>query len=449
MTNTFSLKIYASNPSDVPHEIRTLTNDVQILGYDVEKMTESSGPAPQSIICFTSRGILSPLEIAQTLRMMLPDVPMFYVALDPKEFDKKRLIKNGFDDAFLLPWEKTELARSMKEEMLYSSVPEMKNYRPIKVLDLIPGTTATFTTKVYLPVNKMFVVFSREGEEVDEEKINRLQERSQNTVYVHKEEMDKFNSYTVKAYKEIGWSGESETTKEFRLKVGIRELVSDMFIDDNQENTFKKSHALMDELKKTVTSLVEKPHPKLLKKIDVLVYQESDFYGHLSRVATYATLFAITLDLDKPVELGLAGLLHDIGLTALPPAAMSVPYEQLNLELKKIYDQHPKLSIDIIRLKKMVVSERIQKAILHHHEKLDGTGTPDGLKAKKISIEGQIISLADQFDELTSLNSKQQKLSPKEAFEKILYDNSSDPVRMGIDISIIKQLKEAYLKAVS
>lgn len=447
MTDSFNLTIYANNSADIPAEIRALSDNITIQSYDVEKMTEEPASIPQTVICFTSHGEMSPLEIAQTLRMTMPDVPMYYVALDPKEFDKKRLIKNGFNDAFLLPWEKAELARSMKEEMLYSSIPEMRNYRPVKVLDLIPETVMEFNTRIYLPTNKMFVVFAREGEQVSVDKLKKLNERNQNTLYVHKEDMDKFHEYTVKAFKQVGRAGESETEKEQRLKVGIRELVSDMFIDDNQENTFKKSHILMEDLKKTVISLVEEENPSVLKKIDTLVHQESDFYGHLSRVATYATLFAIALELEKPVDLGLAGLLHDIGLTALPPEAMAVPYEQLSPELKKAYDQHPKLTIDIIRLKRMVISERVQKAILHHHERLDGTGTPAGLKPPKISIEGQILGIADQFDYLTSLRPDQERRTPMEALDHLLQLNSADPVRMGIDINLLKKLKEAYSRS--
>lgn len=446
MSEEFSLTIYASKADDIPGEIKNLTQKIVINSYDVEKMTEEPAQLPQVVLCFSSNGEMSALEIAQTLRMSMPTVPMYYVALDPKEFDKKRLIKNGFNDAFLLPWEKTELARSMKEEMLYSTLPEMRDYRPVKILDLIPGSVMSFDTRVFLPANNKFVVFAREGEAVLEDKMAKLKERNQNTLYVHKEAMDKFYDYTVEAFKLIGKSGESQTAKEQRLKIGIRELVSDMFIDDTHENTFKKSQLLLEDLKKTVMSMIEDDNKNLIGMINNMVNQESDFYGHLSRVATYATLFAITLDLEKPVELGLAGLLHDIGLTALPPQAMSVPYEQLSPELKSAYDQHPKLSIDIIRMKKLLVSDRIQKAILHHHERLDGTGTPSQLKGKKVSIEGQILNIADQFDELTTKDITQEKISPQSAFEIIFNENASNPVQMGIDIEIIKKLMHSYFE---
>lgn len=445
-SDSFTLSIFAQNPSDIPPEIRSLSSKTQVHSYDPEKMTEEPAEIPQVVVCFSSHGEMAPLEIAQTLRMAMPSVPMYYVALDPKEFDKKRLVKNGFNDAFLLPWEKTELARAMQDELLYSAIPEMRDYRPVKVLDLVPGTVMEFNTRIFLPMNGKFVVFAREGEEVPLEKIAKLNERNQNTLYVHKEELPKFHQYTVSAFKQAGRTGESATAKEQRLKTGIRELVSDMFIDDTQENTFKKSQVLMDDLKKTVLSLVQEESPNILQKIDLMVNQESDFYGHLSRVATYAALFAMELGMDKPVELGLAGLLHDIGLTALPPDVMSVPPDQMGPEMRKAYDQHPKQSVDIIRLKKMLVSDRVLKAILHHEERLDGSGKPDGLKGKKVSAEGQVVAIADQFDYLTSLKPGEKKLTPAEAFDELIRINSADPVRMGIDLETLKKLKAGYFK---
>lgn len=442
----FKLTIFAAKKEDIPKEITALTSNITIHPYDVDMMTEEPTVQPQVVLCFTSHGEMSALEIAQTLRMSMPEVPMYYVALDPKEFDKKRLIKNGFNDAYLLPWEKTELARSMKEEMLYTTIPEMRDYRPVQVLDLIPGSVMDFDTRVFLPANNKFVVFAREGEPVLEEKMAKLKERNQNTLYVHKEEMSKFYSYTVEAFKMIGKQGESATQKEFRLKVGIRELVSDMFIDDSHENTFKKSQNLMEDLKKTVMSMIEEDNSNLIGKINSMINQESDFYGHLSRVATYATLFAITLDLEKPVELGLAGLLHDIGLTALPPEVMATPYDKLSPDAKAAYDKHPQISIDIIRMKKMVVSDRIQKAILHHHERLDGTGTPHSLKSKKISIEGQVIAIANRFDHLTTMKKDVEKFTARQAFDLIMNENSQDPVRMGIEVDLIRKLISAFFE---
>jgi HD-GYP domain-containing protein (c-di-GMP phosphodiesterase class II) len=439
----FSLHIYAQNEADIPPDLRPIASLCQI-PYDPEKMMDAPAQMPSCVLCFSARKVMSAEEIAQTLRMIYPSIPMFYVALDPAEFEKKRLIKNGFNEAFLLPWEKKELARAMEEEMLYTKIPAMRDYRPVKVVDLVPGSELTFDTKIFLPTNNKFLVFAREGELITADRLMLLESQKQNSLFVHKDAMQEFIKYTVKAFEAIGRSEESATVKEHKLKTGIRELVSDLFVQDSKANTFGRSSALLTELQETVRSMVEEVSPGILKKLDQMIKQESDFYGHLSRVATYATLFAIALKIEFPVDLGLAGLLHDIGLTALPPEAVEVPYEKLSKELKAAYDQHPQLSIDIIRLKRMVVKERVQKAILQHHERLDGTGTPHQLNGRKLLPEAQVLALANAFDDLTTLKPERPPMSPVEALDHLIQVNGGDPTRMGIDVELIRKIKDTY-----
>jgi HD-GYP domain-containing protein (c-di-GMP phosphodiesterase class II) len=439
----FTLHIYAQNEADVPPDLRALASLCQI-PYDPDKMMEAPSQRPSCVLCFSAQGKMSPEEIAQTLRMIYPGVPMFYVALDPAEFEKKRLIKNGFNEAFLLPWEKKELARAMEEEMLYTKIPAMRDYRPVKVVDLVPGTELTFDTKIFLPTNNKFLVFARDGETITAERLLLLESQKQSSLFVHKDAMQEFIKYTVKSFEAIGRSEESATVKERKLKTGIRELVSDLFVQDTKANTFGRSSVLLNDLQETVRSMVDEVCPGVLKKLDQMINQESDFYGHLSRVATYATLFAIALKVEFPVDLGLAGLLHDIGLTALPAQAVDVPYEKLSKELKAAYDQHPQLSIDIIRLKRMVVKERVQKAILQHHERLDGTGTPHQLSGRKVLPEAQILAIATAFDDLTTLTPGRPPLTPIAAFEHLLQLHGGDPTRMGIDVNLIRKLREIY-----
>lgn len=443
----FHLLIYAKDKSDVPPEYLQM-GTYDILPYDEEKMMEALPTRPTCILCFSSKGGMSSFEIAQTLRMNFPDTPMFFIALDPKEFEKKGLIKNGFTNAFLIPWESSELAIAMKEEMLYAQIPEMKDFRPVKIVDLIPGTELSFGTRIYLPTNNKFVTFAREGEAISEEKLAKLGERGQNTLFVHKDEMSRFQEYTVDAFKRVGRSGMSATEKEARLKAGIRELVSDMFVQDTQTSTFGRSSALLGELQTVVKTLVEEESPGILAKIDQMVNQESDFYGHLSRVATYATLFAIALEVEKPAELGLAGILHDIGLTALPASVMTSDPTSLTPEGRAAYDKHPELSLDIIKMKRMVVSDRVQKAIVQHHERLDGAGTPNQLPGRKFTKEAQILSIANEFDRLTTMKVGRPRATPAEALDQMIATNIANPVAAGVETEILKKLKEAYIKSV-
>ena len=110
----------------------------------------------------------------------------------------------------------------------------------------------------------------------------------------------------------------SETEKQEKLEKAVRELLSDMFIDDMRENTFTKSQGLLKEVKEIIHILISDENADLHKKIGLITNQEENFYLHLSNVSTYAGVFAIILGFEKPEELALAGLLHDIGKINLP-----------------------------------------------------------------------------------------------------------------------------------
>ena len=110
------------------------------------------------------------------------------------------------------------------------------------------------------------------------------------------------------------------------------------------------------------------------------------------------------------------------------------------------YKNHPKYTLDVVRLKKMVIPDRVAKAIVQHHENMNGTGYPAGLEGSRISIEGRLLAIANTFDHLTSLKSDKKNLSPREALQQMCDDNSKDPGRMVLDIEFLKKLKDFFIK---
>lgn len=123
--------------------------------------------------------------------------------------------------------------------------------------------------------------------------------------------------------------------------------------------------------------------------------------------AVNAFLYAIHLgkatgmdDLDDIAELGLAALLMDIGKSEINPMIL---YHNgpLDDEQWAQMTQHPRLGHEMaVRLG--VTKERVLDVILHHHEKLDGSGYPDGLGGDKIRPFTRIATICDIFDALTT-----------------------------------------------
>ena len=83
-------------------------------------------------------------------------------------------------------------------------------------------------------------------------------------------------------------------------------------------------------------------------------------------------------------------------------------------EMKK----HPRLGYEII--KNINFLKKSSYAILHHHERIDGTGYPDGLRGEEICIEAKIISLSDSFDAMTSDRSYRKALKKEDVINQLI-----------------------------
>src|SRR5262249_941047 len=139
--------------------------------------------------------------------------------------------------------------------------------------------------------------------------------------------------------------------------------------------------------------------------------------SHSERVGTLAAQIAEQLDLSvDEIELTrLAGSLHDLGKLAIPeeilrkPAALTDP-ERLVLE------RHPQIGF---RMLESLGVDPIADWVLHHHERWDGHGYPDGLKGDEIPLGARIIFVADAFDAMTSDRLYRAALTFEEAVAEV------------------------------
>ena len=443
----FRILVFGANAEQIPEELKELATSIDCESYESERMMEPVEPSPSIIMCYPHQGAMSTLEIAQTLRMYYPELPIFFIAADKKDFDKKRLVKNGFTQAYLLPWEKADLLRSLREESIYSVVPELRDYQVIKVVDLTPGTILDFSLKVFLPRNNKLVQFSHDGDPISEDKFSKLYENHLNTLFIHKDELEKFRKYTADTFKKLMQPNRvSETDKQMKLEKCVRELISDMFIEDTHENTFGKSQTLLNEVKEIIKLLLSEDDKDIAKKVGTLINQEGNFYLHLSNVSAFAGLFAIVLGFEKPEEMALAGLLHDIGKINLPVEIADLEESQMGPHALEAYKKHPNYSIDVARLKRISLPDSVIKAILQHHEAMNGTGYPTGIASSRISKEGRLLAIADAFEYKTTMRPGEKATSMSQALIDLLQENSNDPNRMVLDRDMLKKLRDFFIK---
>lgn len=123
--------------------------------------------------------------------------------------------------------------------------------------------------------------------------------------------------------------------------------------------------------------------------------------GHAERVSKYCVILGREMGLnDEDVQiLRIGGLLHDVGKIAVPDSVLLKPGPLTPEEWVKM-KRHPVEGVEICRALKTV--KPALHLIRHHHERLDGTGYPDGLKKDEIPVSVRILTIVDIYDALTS-----------------------------------------------
>lgn len=164
--------------------------------------------------------------------------------------------------------------------------------------------------------------------------------------------------------------------------------------------------------------LYETSKKYFVSTIDALIatVEAKDKYtrGHSQRVSNYAVNIAKYLGLpeDQVEDIKIAGILHDIGKIGISDEILCKPGKLTEEEYSKI-KQHPAISNKI--LFPIGLSERVLKAIAYHHERFDGKGYPFGLAGENITIESQVIAVADAYDAMTSDRSYRSQMQIDQA----------------------------------
>lgn len=122
------------------------------------------------------------------------------------------------------------------------------------------------------------------------------------------------------------------------------------------------------------------------------------------------------LNKDSLKELKLSGLFHDIGKISIPDSILFKP-DKLSKEEYEIIKDHTKNGYQILRAAD-AYSDFAEHA-LYHHEKMDGSGYPDGLKGKDIPLFARIISVADAYEAMTSDRPYRKALPIEKAMQEL------------------------------
>ena len=160
----------------------------------------------------------------------------------------------------------------------------------------------------------------------------------------------------------------------------------------------------VDELKDLVGHLITSVHTNedVLHNLLLLKNFDDYTYTHSVNLAALGVLLGEAMQLDrKALEIvGLAGILHDVGKCLVPKELIAKP-DKLTTEEFEVVKQHSRLGHEHLKAQKGV-DPLVLRATLEHHERMDGSGYPHGLKGAAIHPHSYLVSIVDVFDAITS-----------------------------------------------
>jgi HD-GYP domain-containing protein (c-di-GMP phosphodiesterase class II) len=227
---------------------------------------------------------------------------------------------------------------------------------------------------------------------------------------------------------------ETELTKDVELKESVSVETRNMV-----SNELKKVVHMLTEDSKIYRKVHSATNGKLLREFN-LVYKrlvreittcrgllnlltylqdsgEKELLDHGINTSIYALAIARQLSIkeDDLYKLGVGAILHDIGRTKLPSHLQRKAPPYTKEEMEEIR-KHPEIGYELIK-KNPEISLLSAHCAYQHHEHVDGTGYPRGLKGEEIHIFGRIVAVADMFDSLMRNHHNHRALLPHEAME--------------------------------
>lgn len=294
---------------------------------------------------------------------------------------------------------------------------------------------------LYIRKGRMFFLFARHGE-FSEMHRQRLHEHNVDTLYIHDEDVVSYDEYI-----ELNFSG---LLQDDRIPVRDRsKMLYDYSIGLSKMlmGSEEKIHPTQEHREK-LESLASNTYDYLSRKkgaaksISGILSHSHRTYGHCVNVSIYAMLVLVSLGYDrqKAKLIGTGCALHDIGKTKVPKTILDKP-ERLTDEERQIINRHPADGLELCR--GMGLDELSLDCVVHHHEKLDGSGYP--AQARRIPEHVRIVTVADIYDALTSDRPYAKSYNSFRALKIITKDAEAGKLDKDICREFVKILSEGQL----
>ena len=388
---------------------------------DIGDLVTIDLPAPPSLAIIEVHEQLSAAECVafiQAVKGVFEDCKIIVTQIAGNRIDALECINAGAKAVYLLPFEFETFVNSIFE-LAPIEIPrkllDIHAMAKVSIYELETLKGLPFETFVCLPANRKILTLRKKDSPPDESLLSRFKDNPNYSIFIRRSDLPDFQKFTAQVMSKTASNDnltQQEKTNQLRKQVST--LVNGFF--STTEYSESEARATVETLNKVVGDYITttSPNKDLYNRILGLASHSFSNFSHSINTSTFAGLFSIILGFDQIEQVCVAGLLHDIGMSALPPELTNLRAKDMTAEQLQIFRSHIDITMKMLSDRKMAIGPDLEAAIRQHHETGDGAGFL-GLKEKDIHPAAKILALADEFDELISLREGSARLTPAQA----------------------------------
>lgn len=383
-----------------------------------------------AVICGLGWEDLPAIELSQSLKMTFVQAPIYFVALDSQIQEAEILIKNGFLDCFYYPMDKNFISITLRETERNVTGQSLERLVEVSLAEIQPEDQLDFELSLYLSANNRYIKLNNRGTKLSSRIISNLDRHSTSHVFVKESQLKQYYSFLTSKIKNLMPSPQQK-------KAAARRLFHDLLSPKNA--AFAEGKEYVEYANQVIAEYVKSPdlfnfQKELLKSTGST---DNGLYEKAQKVSTICGLIALATDIVKTEDIVIAALMCDLGMSQMPLEILEKTESEMSAEERDIYHTHVAKSLSILAGKRIVILPKVRDAITQHHERFDGKGFPEKKPGFKICTEAQVLSLAQQLEDLLRIRPRHPRLSPQEAFELVSRNGSINP-------DILREVKHLF-----
>ncbi len=324
----------------------------------------------------------------------------------------------GFDSELTIDSAKKKSTDQVGQEVTESDV----KFVPIRADDFLSGSQCAFDLYVQLPSNR-YLKLLQAGESFDPKRLETFLSKGVTHFYIRKDSQERYLAFCDTVATSL--------LKSQRATVDLR--VSHTLNHGQETLSFLKNYGLSETSLGYVTHYIDNLSD-LVKTLNT--NPDAQLSGFLADLAGYehgvsasmlASLLIKPLDIQSSQALrvvGVATLLHDIGLSQLPPETRDEDESKMSKEVLAQYHQHPIIGAESLRPVPGIEPAAIQ-AVAQHHERRNKKGFPSRVGAGHINRIAEIVGICDEFSRLIKRATTDPSIHPLKVMELMVFDGFS------------------------